>query len=125
MSFLSYPEGTGAGTANNGFFRQLISHLINHAGIQWSVELKGVVQRAVAADDLCTGYPHLNRDVVMAGMLLFPLIREGYLSGGLQGAMGVLGGMEVEERFKILQVLVSAQTDFARGEAKIVRYFYH
>ncbi|SHF22166.1 hypothetical protein [Desulforamulus putei] len=125
MSSLSYPERTEARVAGNKLLDQLINRLENGAGIKISTEYKGVLERTVTAGDFCAAYPHLNRDVVMASMLLFPLVKEGRLPAGLQGVMEVLEDMDIEEKFNILNVLVAAQTDFARGEAKIVQYFCH
>lgn len=85
---------------------------------------KDITQRALMAGELSRAYPHLDTEVVVVSTLLFPLLKKGYLIG-LEGAMAVLDGVDIEKRFKVMRVLVQAQTDVAGGEAKIVQYFCH
>lgn len=124
MTYWTNQNSTKRGANKNNLFAGLLDRVENRAQ-NCKINLDDVMRRTVTAGELCEAYPHLNKDVVMAGMLLYPLIKEGCFGGGVQGAMELLSELAVEERVKILRIVTSAQTEFAEGEARIVQYFFH
>lgn len=79
----------------------------------------------ISAGKLCAAYPHLNTSIINLSLILAELINKGLISANLNSILATMVNLEMEEKLKVLQVLVEAQTDYASGEAKIVQYFYH
>ncbi|CCO09463.1 hypothetical protein [Desulforamulus hydrothermalis] len=82
-----------------------------------------VLAKSEQAVDLCAAYPCLNGNVVRLSMLLLPLVKKAPFFASLQVVDEVLRDMGPEEKLLILKVLAESQTDFAQGEASVVRYF--
>ncbi|WP_156779642.1 hypothetical protein [Desulforamulus reducens] len=88
-------------------------------------EFTGILDKAITAGKLCVTYPHLNQNAVMISMVLRELIDKEFINFEINSILATLENIDVEESLKILQILVEAETDFASGEARIIRYFYH
>lgn len=81
--------------------------------------------KLASASKLCAAYPHLDANLLSTSLVLTDLICKGVVGFDLNSILAALGNMDAEEKLRVLQVLVEAQTDYASGEAKILQYFYH
>ncbi|GAB6157625.1 hypothetical protein JCM39194_08250 [Desulfotomaculum varum] len=84
-----------------------------------------ILAKTEQASDLCSAYPHLNKNVVKLSMLLLPLVKKESFFAILQGVDEVLHDLGPEEKLLIFKVIAESQTEFARGEAKVVQYFMY
>lgn len=102
-----------------------LQKLIHKLQPKVSSDMEVYLQNAINAGEFCSIYPHLDKEVVIVSLLLFSLVDNGYLEGGLQRALHILEGFDAEQKIKILNVILEAQSGYAVGEAKVVQYFCH
>lgn len=75
------------------------------------------------AEALCSAYPNLNKEVVKISLMLLGLCNSGCINNRLEEVLDVLPDVDVEQKVKIVSVMIEAQTAYATGEAKIVQYY--
>ncbi|GAB6180653.1 hypothetical protein JCM14036_19720 [Desulfotomaculum defluvii] len=83
------------------------------------------IDKIIRAGKLCAAYPHLNTNIVKHSLILMELINNGLVSSDANSILETMVNMGMEEKLKVLKVLVEARTDYASGEAKVVQYFCH
>lgn len=105
-----------------------LKHILSKIDCLWATENISELldfEKLIRAGKLCAAYPHLNTNLVNISLVLAGLISKGFVGADLNSILTALVNMDLEEKLRVLQVLVEAQTDYASGEAKIVQYFYH